>query len=276
MSSNDKLKRFKSNQKKQILFSVAVLNSSSKNKVQTKNRHRLPAIIFHIITIFPEVFDSYLKTSILGRAQKDKLIEINFVNLRHFATDKRKTVDDRPYGGGAGMVLMAEPILRAYSAIQKSRKSKKKLKTKIIVFSAKGKEFNQKMAYEWVRKYNEFIFIAGRYEGIDERVRLALKAEEISIGRYVLTDGDIAAMVVISAMTRLIPGVIKSESLKEESHWNLLNNQKEKEMSGRGLEYPHYTRPEVLVFKGKKYRTPKVLLSGDHQQIKVWRLKHSR
>lgn len=228
---------------------------------------------FHIITIFPEAFDSYLKTSILGRAQKNKFIKVNLINLRDFSTDKHKTVDDRPYGGGAGMVLMAEPILRAYSAV---KRQKKRLKTKTIVFSAKGKEFNQKMAYEWARKYDELIFISGRYEGVDERIRLALKAEEISVGRYVLTDGDLAAMVVISAVSRLIPGVIKFESLKEESHWNLLIKREAKTLGGRGLEYPHFTRPEVLVYKGRKYRVPKILLSGDHQKIKAWRLKHGQ
>jgi len=167
------------------------------------------------------------------------------------------------------MVLQAEPILKAFSKIEKKIKNKKK---KVVIFSAKGKQFNQKVAYDWAKKYEEIIFITGRYEGIDERVRLALKAEEISIGPYVLTDGDVAAMVVSSAVSRLIPGVIRLESLKEESHWNLLlKKEKDKKIGEDGLEYPHYTRPEVLKYKGKNYKVPKVLLSGNHKKIEEWR-----
>lgn len=165
------------------------------------------------------------------------------------------------------MVLQALPILKATEAV---RKETRKKKTKVIVFSAKGKPFNQKLAHDWTKKYDQLILISGRYEGIDERVVKILKAEEISIGPYVLTDGDVAAMVVASAVTRLLPGAIRLESLQEESHWNLL---KKNEAEGRGLEYPHYTRPEILTFRGKKYRVPKVLLSGDHKKITAWRKK---
>jgi len=227
---------------------------------------------FHIITIFPEIFDSYLNESILGRAIKNKIISFNFYNSRDFVKGNKsnyKPVDGKPYGGGAGMVLQAEPILKAFSKIEKKIKNKKK---KVVIFSAKGKQFNQKVAYDWAKKYEEIIFITGRYEGIDERVRLALKAEEISIGPYVLTDGDVAAMVVSSAVSRLIPGVIRLESLKEESHWNLLlKKEKDKKIGEDGLEYPHYTRPEVLKYKGKNYKVPKVLLSGNHKKIEEWR-----
>jgi len=233
---------------------------------------------FHIITLFPEIFSSYLNESILGRAIKDKKININFYNPRDFVTPAKsqkkndkpyKRVDDKPYGGGAGMVLQAEPILKAFVKVEKKLKSKKR---KIVVFSAKGKQFNQKIAYDWAKKYEEIIFITGRYEGIDERVKQALKAEEISIGPYVLTDGDVAAMVVFSAVARLIPGVIRLESLKEESHWNLtLKKEKQGTLGENGLEYPHYTRPEILEYKGKKYKVPKVLLSGDHKKIEEWR-----
>jgi len=236
---------------------------------------------FDIITIFPKIFDSYLNESILKRAQNRGLVKIKVHNLRDYTADKHKKVDDSPYGGGAGMVLMAEPIIKITDSLRKRSKNRKK--TKIVIFSAKGKQFNQKTAYDWAKKYDNIIFISGRYEGIDERVRQILsarggsafggKAEEISIGHYVLTDGDVAAMVVISAVSRLIPGVIKLESLEEESHWNLLVR-KEKDISlGKGLEYPHYTRPEVLVYKGKKYRVPKVLLSGNHKKIGEWRRK---
>jgi len=234
---------------------------------------------FHIITLFPHIFDSYINESILGRAQREKNIRFNFYNPRDFvkATGNQKKnekpylrVDDKPYGGGAGMVLQAEPILKAYSKVEKKIKNIKK--TKVVVFSAKGKPFDQKMAYDWAKKYEDIIFVTGRYEGIDERVTEILKAEEISIGSYVLTDGDVAAMVVASAVGRLIPGVISLDSLKEESHWNLiLGKEKEGTLGSHGLEYPHYTRPEVLVYKKKKYKVPTVLLSGDHKKIDEWR-----
>jgi tRNA (guanine37-N1)-methyltransferase len=232
---------------------------------------------FHIITLFPESFDSYINSSIIGRAVKNKKIGIKFYNPRHFVkaskAQKNKDkpylrVDLPPYGGGAGMVLQAEPILKA---VDKATKKITK-KPKIIIFSAKGKPFNQKMAYEWSKKHKDIVFITGRYEGIDERVKTALKAEEVSIGPYVLTDGDIAAMTVVSSVGRLIPGVIKLDSLKEESYWDmLLKKEKDGQVGENGLEYPHYTRPEVLEYKGKKYRVPKVLLSGDHKKIEEWR-----
>lgn len=249
---------------------------------------------FDIITIFPKIFDSYFSESILGRAQKNKLIEIKVHNLRDHTEDKHKKVDDTPYGGGAGMVLMAEPILKAVDGVLNGKKSKK---TKVIIFSAKGKQFNQKMAYDWSKKFDQIIFVCGRYEGIDERVVKVLKAdlsasaEEVSVGPYVLTDGEVPAMTVVSAVSRLIPGVIKLKSLAEESHWNLLLKKEArlrqgygevKEKGGlapsvvEGLEYPHYTRPEVLEYKGKKYRVPKVLLSGDHKKIAAWRMSSRR
>lgn len=220
---------------------------------------------FDFITIFPQIFDGYLGTSILKRAQEKRLVSFHAHDLRAWTQDKHRTVDDKPYGGGAGMVLQALPILKA---VEVARKEAKKKKTKVIVFSAKGKPFNQKLAYDWAKKCDQLILISGRYEGIDERVVKILKAEEISIGPYVLTDGDVAAMVVASAVTRLLPGAIRLESLQEESHWNLL---KKKEAEGQGLEYPHYTRPEVLIYQKKKYRVPKVLLSGDHKKITAWR-----
>ena len=228
---------------------------------------------FHIITIFPNIFDSYFGTSILKRAQEKKIAEIKIHNLRDFAIDTRGTVDGRPYGGGAGMVLMAEPILKSVSAIKSKVKSQK---SKVIVLSAKGRQFNQKMAYDWSKKYNRLILISGRYEGIDERVKKILKAEEISMGPYVLTDGEVPAMAIVSAVTRLLPGAIKLESLAEESHWNLLLKKETlRQAQGKknGLEYPHYTRPEVLSHKGKKYKVPPVLLSGHHQKIEDWRKK---
>lgn len=240
-------------------------------------------MIFDIITIFPKIFDSYFHESIIKRARKTGKIKINIINLRDFTLRQaqgkrrvyqRQTIDDKPYGGGAGMVLMAEPILEAVDKI--IGKKTKSLKTKIVVLSAKGKQFNQKIAYNWSKKFDKIIFVSGRYEGVDERVKTILKADEISVGPYVLTDGDVAAMIVVSAVSRLIPGVIGIESLEEESHWNLLL-EKEKEISqGKGLEYPHYTRPEVIKYRNKKYAVPKILLSGNHKKIEEWREKHKK
>lgn len=228
---------------------------------------------FDIITIFPKIFDSYLNESILSRAQKSGLIEIKTHNLRDWTNDKHKTVDDSPYGGGAGMVLMAQPILKAVDNITNKKSGKKR---KIIVFSAKGKQFNQKQAYDWSKNLNQIILICGRYEGIDERVVKALGAEEISIGPYVLTDGEIPAMALVSAVSRLIPGVIKLESLEEESHWNSLLEEEKDTPEGESLEYPHYTRPEVIKYKGKELKVPEVLLSGNHAKIAKWRKENRK
>jgi tRNA (guanine37-N1)-methyltransferase len=227
---------------------------------------------FDILTIFPQIFDSYVNASILKRGQEKKLISIKAHDIRQFTKDKHRKVDDRPVGGGAGMVMMAQPILDAVGSL----KIKPKSKTKVVIMSAKGKMFNQKMAYDWAKKYDRLVFVSGRYEGIDERVKDILKAEEVSIGPYVLTDGDVAAMVIMSAVARLIPGVIRLESLAEESHWNLLLKKEARASeilpaSGGGLEYPHYTRPETFIWKGKKHTVPKVLLSGNHALIDQWR-----
>ena len=240
---------------------------------------------FHIITIFPESMSSYFETSILGKAQRDKQIKINFYNPRDFTeggklkltmpagrqdgkTSPRSLsqVDDKPYGGGAGMVLKAEPILKVVESIKSKIKNQK---SKILILSAKGKQFDQASSLKYAKNYKHIILITGRYEGIDERVRLALKAEEVSIGPYVLTDGEVAAAVMISSIARLIPGVIKLESLEEES---FLKAAMKDEENGN-LEYPHYTRPEVIKFKNKNYRVPKILLSGNHKKIKEWREK---
>lgn len=234
---------------------------------------------FNIITIFPKIFDSYFNESIIKRAQEKGKIKIRTWNLRDFAIDKKhqkslpakmrsfRRVDDKPYGGGAGMVLMAEPILRTIQKIKPSKKSK------IIVLSAKGKQFTQKMAYDWSKKFKNFIFITGRYEGIDERVTTILHAEEISIGPYIATDGDVGAMVIISALTRLIPNVINWSSLEDES---FLRKNIRKETKIGELEYPHYTRPEILKHRGKQFKVPKILLSGNHKKIEEWREKHRK
>jgi len=204
---------------------------------------------FHIITIFPEAIRFYANSSILGRAQKNKLIKVKFYNPRDFTIDKHHKVDNKPFGGGPGMVMMVEPIIKAISKI-------KNQKSKIILLSPSGKQFDQKIARDWAKKYENIIFISGHYEGIDARVKKVFKAEEISVGPYVLTGGELAAAVIIDAVSRHIPGVLgKEESLEEK----------------RGIGIPVYTRPEVFVWKGKKYRVPKVLLSGHHKKIGEWR-----
>ena len=226
---------------------------------------------FDIITVFPEIFDSYFNASILKHAQQKKLVEIRAHNLRDFAVDKHKKVDDRPYGGGAGMVLMAEPLLRAMTFVTKKIGRKKH---KVVILSAKGKQFTQAMAYTWAKRYNNIVCITGRYEGIDERVKKALRAEEVSIGPYVLTDGDVAVMTIVSSVARLVAGVLgNTESLAEESFGVVPSTSYKLQATSCAVEYPHYTRPEVLLYGGKKYRVPKVLLSGDHKKIEEWRKK---
>ena len=197
------------------------------------------------------MFRSYTDESILARAQRKKLINIKFYNPRDFTKDKHKKVDDKPYGGGPGMVMQAKPILKA---VEKARGRKKNVK--IIMFSPGGKQFTNTYAKTLSKKYKDIILIAGRYEGIDSRVKKALRAEEISIGPYVLTGGEVPAMVVVDAVSRQIPGVLgHAESLEEK----------------RVASSEMYTRPEVIKHKGKNYKVPKVLLSGDHKKIEEWR-----
>ena len=208
---------------------------------------------FHIITIFPEMFDSYMGESILGRAVKETKILIKFYNPMDFCEPKRR-VDDRPYGGGPGMVLRPELFLKAFSKI----KIKNKNKTKIILFSPSGKKFNTAYAKNSAKKFTDIILISGRYEGIDARVQKILKAEEISIGDYVLTGGELPAMVLIDSISRQIPGILgKYESLEEE----------------RVSSSEVYTRPEILKYHNKKYSVPKILLSGNHKKIDEWKTK---
>ncbi len=213
---------------------------------------------FHIITIFPEMFDSYLKESIIGRAIGNKLVSVKFYNPRDYVKGNKsnyKPVDDKPYGGGPGMVMRAEPILKAVAKVLTLTERKK---TKVILFSPSGKKFDTAYAKKSVSKYTDIILISGRYEGIDARVQKILKAEEISIGDYVLTGGELPAMVLIDSISRQIPGVLgRYESLEEE----------------RVSSSEVYTRPEVLKYKGKNFRVPKVLLSGNHKLIKEWRKK---
>jgi tRNA (guanine37-N1)-methyltransferase len=218
---------------------------------------------FHIITIFPDIFNSYFNESIIKRAQEKKAINIKIHNLRNWTTDKHKTVDDTPYGGGAGMVIKVEPIYKALKSIVRTSRDLS-IKKKVILLSAKGKKWNQPLAKKYA-KLDNVILICGRYEGIDERVKKFVD-EEISIGDYVLTGGEIPVMIIIDSITRLLPGVLgNAASAKDESH------------STPGLlEYPQYTRPEIFKVQGKKYQVPKILLSGNHQKIKEWRRKKSK
>jgi len=230
---------------------------------------------FDIITIFPKIFESFLKESFIKKAQEKRLIKINIHNLRDFTTDQHKTVDDRPYGGGLGMVLKIEPIYKAVKKINRpafAKASARQGKSKIILFTPRGKKFNQKIAYR-LSKLNRIIMICGRYEGVDERVAKYIADLELSIGDYDLMGGELPAMVVIETVARLIPGVLgKPQFLKERIT-------KEKGF----IEYPQYTRPPKFYLKGKFgrarpeiWRVPKVLLSGHHKKIEEWRKKYQK
>jgi len=226
---------------------------------------------FDIITIFPNIFKSYFSESIIKRAQKKGLVKINIHNLRDYTSGKHKVVDDSPYGGGPGMILKIEPIYKAISKLKSPSPRLARLgreKLKVILFSAKGKKFDQKMAKRF-SKLDRLIMICGRYEGVDERVAQYIADEEVSVGDYVLTGGEIPAMLVVDAVTRLIPGVIAKESLKEESFSFL----KEKLLKEEKYEYPQYTRPESIIINKKKRMVPKILLSGNHKKIEEWRKK---
>lgn len=213
---------------------------------------------FDVITIFPEVVEPYVGASILGRAQKAKLIEVRAHQLRDWTSDKHHKVDDTPYGGGAGMVMKVEPFERATKATRASKASKKM--TRVIVTAASGKTFTQEDAKR-LAKYDRLIFLCGRYEGIDHRVTEHIADEALSIGDYVLTGGELPAMVMIDAIARMVPGVIEAESLEQESH------------STEGYrEYPQYTKPED--YKG--WKVPEILLSGDHKKIAQWREEASK
>lgn len=233
---------------------------------------------FNIITIFPKIFDSYFSESIIKRAQEGDYVSIEINNLRDYTHDKHKTVDDTPYGGGAGMVMKIEPIHRAIGSIisnflrqpadpisnefsNSNSKIFKSENTRIILFSAKGKRYTQRDA-ERLSKYEHLILLCGRYEGVDERVAENLCDEEISIGDVVLTGGEIPAMAVVDSIARLIPGVLgNSESIEIESH------------SEDGyLEYPQYTKPEEFL----TWKVPEVLLSGNHKKINQWREDNSK
>lgn len=232
-------------------------------------------LTFDIITIFPRIFDSFLKESFIQNAIQNRLIKVNIHNLRDFTDDRHKTVDDRPFGGGMGMVLKIEPIYRAVQSLKLKTKNYKTClpagRIKTILFTPRGKKFNQQTAYKY-SKLNRIVFICGRYEAVDERVAKYIADEQISIGDFVTMGGEAPAMVVIETVTRLIPGVLgKSQLLKERIT-------KEKKF----IEGPQYTRPPKFFVKKfgrtrpEVWKVPKVLLSGDHKKIEEWRKKRNK
>lgn len=208
-----------------------------------------------VITIFPEIFHAYLNEGILKKALQKGLIEVHVHNLRDFTKDKHKTVDDYPYGGGSGMVMKPEPFFDAMSALFPD-----KAQRRVIMLSPAGKKFDQSTAEELSKENRQLVFLCGRYEAIDERVKIALVDDEISIGDYILTGGELAALVIIDAITRLLPGGLgNNRSVEAESFsWGI-------------LDYPHYTRPSLF----RTMLVPEILLSGNHKEIMRWRRKEA-
>lgn len=218
---------------------------------------------FDIITIFPALFDSFLKESLLSKAMEKKLIDIRAHQIRDFIQGKHKIADDTPYGGGPGMVLKIEPIFKAVSNIVPFKKKGNKFvprdkKTRVVFLTPRGKKFNQTMAWDWFRTTKRIVFISGRYEGVDERVR-NFCTDVISVGSYITLGGEVPVMAVVETVARLVPGVVGRRDSIEKS------------------DFPQFTRPEVYEpKKGLKWRVPKILLTGDHKKIEDWRNKHEK
>ncbi|MBA3732899.1 tRNA (guanosine(37)-N1)-methyltransferase TrmD [Patescibacteria group bacterium] len=212
---------------------------------------------FHVITLFPSAFDSYLNESIISRAIADKKIKVSFYNPRDYSDDKWKRVDQKPYSGGPGMVIQALPTIKAIEKALTQIKRNKKSKVKIIFFSPGGKQFNTEYAKQTSKKYTDIILVAGRYEGIDARIKKVFKMEDVSVGPFVLTGGELPAMVLLDCVARQVEGVLGNFSSLEES---------------RVSSHDVYTRPEIFQYKGKKYKVPKILLSGDHKKIEAWKV----
>jgi len=219
---------------------------------------------FHLISIFPDVMKVYTDASVLGRAQKTdkgkgakhrgKKISVNYYNPRDFGVGKHKKVDDKPYGGGPGMVMAPEPIIKAWQKAVGRKRDQKKVKT--IITAARGKQFDQTMAKRLAKNYDHVVIISGRYEGIDSRVQKALNAEYVSVGDYILTGGELPALTMVDAISRHIPGVLgTAESIEED----------------RGVSGEAYTRPATFTYRGKNFSVPKVFLSGHHERINNWR-----
>ncbi len=217
-------------------------------------------MIINFLTIFPKILDSYITESIMGRAQNSGAVDFKFHDIRDFSTNKHNKIDCTPCGGGAGMVMQVEPIHKAVLNITENSTTLKE-ERRIILLSAKGRRYTQRDAERLVN-YKELIFICGRYEGIDERVNENIADEEISIGDFILTGGELSAMVVADSVVRLLPGVLGNE----------LSSVFESHSKDGYLEHPHYTKPES--YNG--WSVPKVLLSGNHAQIKKWREENSK
>lgn len=211
---------------------------------------------FHFLTIFPEMINAYIGEAMLARAKDKKLAAYDVKNIRDYSKDRHQKTDDRPYGGGPGMVMTPEPILGAFKKLKMKGK-----KIKVIQLSPSGKIFTNTVARKLAKQYSDVVFICGRYEGVDDRVRKILKADEYSIGDYVLTGGELPALVMTDAVVRQIPGVLGDQESLEEA---------------RVASPRVYTRPEVLVYNKKKYKVPPVLLSGDHKKIEEWRKGQQR
>lgn len=235
-------------------------------------------LTFSLLTIFPDIFNSYFNESIIKRARENKKIKIAVHNIRDYATDKHKTVDDRPYGGGPGMVLKIEPLFEALKKVAGKKeifarfsseiKRTTKSQTRIILTDPDGKKFDQNMARR-LSQYKNIVIVCGHYEGVDARVEKIID-EKISIGDYVITGGELAAMLMVDAMSRLVPGVLGNpQSLDDIKNYRIGVGSKS------NFDYPHYTRPEVFSPDRKhKWKVPKVLLSGDHKKIEEWRGKY--
>lgn len=211
-------------------------------------------MVFNILTLFPEMINQSLNHSIIGKAIEKELVKINPINFRDYTESKHKSVDDYPYGGGAGMVIQAQPVISAYKELVKNGKAKR-----LIYLTPQGKTFNQEMAREFAKE-DELTFLCGHYEGVDERIIDRIVTDEVSLGDFVLTGGEVAVTVMIDAIARLIPGVLKNDDSNE--HESFQENL---------LEYPQYTRPEVY----DNMSVPKVLLSGHHKNIEIWRREQS-
>lgn len=210
---------------------------------------------FHIVSLFPGAFDSYLGESILKRAIEDKKIKVTFYNPRDFTKDKWRRIDRPPYAGGPGMVIQAEPVIKAIA------KAKGRKNAKIIFLSPSGKQFTNSYATKVVKKYKNVVIVAGRYEGIDARVKKAFKVDEVSVGPFVLTGGELPAMLMIDVIARQVPGVLGNLDSIEES---------------RTASPDVYTRPESFKYRGKTYKVPKILLSGHHGRIEDWKKKRRK
>ncbi|TET98073.1 MAG: tRNA (guanosine(37)-N1)-methyltransferase TrmD [Anaerolineales bacterium] len=210
---------------------------------------------FDVFTLFPEVMEDYLQAGVLGKAQESSRIEVHLHHLRDYTTDRHRTTDDEPYGGGGGMVMKPEPIFAAVESVLGDSRGE----VPVILLTPQGRVFDQTIARELARS-ERIALICGRYEGVDERIREHLATDEISIGDYVLSGGELAAMVLIDSISRLLPGVLgDSEATEKDSHTNGL------------LEHPHYTRPPVF----RDWEVPEVLRSGDHARIARWRTEQS-